>query len=75
MGAAYGGVLDVLRYPDRLPLLPQVGIGDITTGVHAMSAIVSALLCRERTGKGQLVETSLLDCYFSYHEVNVQIPV
>lgn len=74
MGAAYGGVLDVLGYPDRLPVLPQVGIGDITTGVHAMSAIVSALLYRERTGKGQYVETSLLDCYFSYHEVNVQIP-
>ncbi|MGH7932041.1 MAG: CaiB/BaiF CoA transferase family protein [Candidatus Binataceae bacterium] len=72
IGSAYSGVLDGLAYPDQLPIIPQVGIGDITTGVHAMGAISTALLYRERTGKGQFIETSLLDCYFSYHEVNVQ---
>jgi CoA:oxalate CoA-transferase len=37
-----------------------------------MGAILAALLYRERGGKGQYVETTLLDCYFSYHELNVQ---
>ncbi len=73
IGAAYSGVLDMTGFPDRPPVFPQVGIGDISTGVHAMGAIVTALLHRERTGKGQHVETSLLDCYFSYHEANVQV--
>jgi len=73
IGAAYSGVLDMTGFPDRTPVFPQVGIGDVSTGVHAMGAILAALLYRERTGKGQHVETSLLDCYFSYHEANVQV--
>ena len=73
IGAAYSGVLDMTGFPDRTPVFPQVGVGDVSTGVHAMGAIVTALLHRERTGKGQHVETSLLDCYFSYHEANVQV--
>ena len=73
VGAAYSGVLDMTGFADRTPVFPQVGVGDISTGVHAMGAIVTALLHRERTGRGQHVETSLLDVYFSYHEANVQV--
>jgi CoA:oxalate CoA-transferase len=36
-----------------------------------LSAIVTALLHRERTGEGQYLETSLLDCYFSYNDMPV----
>ena len=32
---------------------------------------MTALLHRERTGEGQYVETSLLDCYFSYNDMTV----
>jgi crotonobetainyl-CoA:carnitine CoA-transferase CaiB-like acyl-CoA transferase len=73
IGAAYAGVLDMIGDPDKAPVFPQLGIGDVSTGVAALSAITSALLYRERTGEGQFVETSLLDCYTSYHEVNVQV--
>ena len=73
IGAAYAGVLDMIGEPDKAPVFPQLGIGDVSTGVAALSAITSALLYRERTGEGQFVETSLLDCYTSYHEVNVQV--
>src|SRR5437870_2458491 len=72
VGAAYAGVLDMCGYPDRAPVFPALGIGDVSTGVHALAAITSALLGRERSGRGQYVETSLLDCYFGYHELNVQ---
>lgn len=71
IGCASSGVLSMLGEPDSTPVLPQVGIGDITTGVHALSAILAALLHRERKGVGQYVETSLLDCYFSYHDMTV----
>jgi crotonobetainyl-CoA:carnitine CoA-transferase CaiB-like acyl-CoA transferase len=73
IGAAYAGVLDILGEPDRLPIIPQMSIGDITTGAHAAAAIGFALLHREKTGKGQYIETSLLDCYFSYHDSAVEL--
>jgi CoA:oxalate CoA-transferase len=47
-------------------------MGDVSTGVHALSAILAALPYRERAGIGQHVEASLLDSYFSYHDLNVQ---
>jgi len=72
IGCAYSGVLSMIGEPDGLPVLPQVGVGDISTGVHGLTAILAALLHRERTGEGQFVETSLLDCYFSYNDLTVQ---
>ena len=71
IGCAYSGVLSMIGERNGMPSLPQVGVGDITTGVHALSAIMAALLHRERTGEGQFVETSLLDCYFSYNDMTV----
>jgi crotonobetainyl-CoA:carnitine CoA-transferase CaiB-like acyl-CoA transferase len=73
IGSAYSGVLDMTGFADRPPVFPAAGMGDVSTGVHAMGAILAALLYRERSGKGQYVETTLLDCYFSYHELNVQV--
>jgi CoA:oxalate CoA-transferase len=73
IGCAYSGVLSMIGERDGSPSLSQVGVGDITTGVHALTAIVTALLHRERTSEGQYVETSLLDCYFSYHDMTVHI--
>jgi crotonobetainyl-CoA:carnitine CoA-transferase CaiB-like acyl-CoA transferase len=72
IGCAYSGVLSMIGEPDHPPALPQVGVGDISTGVHALTGILAALLHRERTGEGQYIETSLLDCYFSYNDLTVQ---
>ena len=72
IGCAYSGVLSMIGERDGAPSLPQVGLGDISTGVHALSGIMAALLHRERTGEGQYLETSLLDCYFSYNDLTVQ---
>ncbi len=69
---AYAGVTDVIGEPDRPPSLPMLAIGDVTTGVHAAAAIGYALLDVYRTGVGQHLDISLLDCYFHQHEVNVQ---
>ncbi len=59
--------------PDGAPSFPMLGIGDVSTGVHAYAAIASALLYRERTGKGQYLDIALLDAYFHCHELNVQL--
>jgi crotonobetainyl-CoA:carnitine CoA-transferase CaiB-like acyl-CoA transferase len=59
--------------PDGPPYVVMAAIGDVSTGAHAMGAIACALLYRERSGRGQYLDLSLLDTYFHYHEASVQI--
>ena len=68
---AYAGVTDVIGDPDGAPSIPQLALGDVGTGVTATCAIGYALLHRERTGEGQYLDISLLDCYFHSHDLNV----
>jgi crotonobetainyl-CoA:carnitine CoA-transferase CaiB-like acyl-CoA transferase len=70
---AYAGVTYMIGEPDGPPYFPMLGVGDVSTGVHAVAAIACALLYRERTGKGQYLDISLLDAYFHCHEMNVQM--
>jgi succinate--hydroxymethylglutarate CoA-transferase len=44
------------------PFAPGVTVADIVTGMSAFSAIVAALLDREHTGRGQRIDTTLMDC-------------
>lgn len=68
---AYAGVTSMIGEPDDAPYIPLVGIGDVSTGVHAALAILAALRYRDRTGKGQHLDIALLDTYYHCHEVNV----
>ncbi|MGE0860212.1 MAG: CaiB/BaiF CoA transferase family protein [Gammaproteobacteria bacterium] len=72
IGAAYAGVLSMIGEADGPPYFYMLGIGDVMTGTHLLAAINGALYYREKTGRGQYVEASLLDSYFHCHEVNVQ---
>jgi crotonobetainyl-CoA:carnitine CoA-transferase CaiB-like acyl-CoA transferase len=45
---------------DELPPQARSAVGDHTTAITAVAGIMAALFERERTGKGQLVATSLL---------------
>ncbi len=73
IGAAYAGVLSMIGEPDGPPYFYTLGLGDVSTGTHLLAAINGALYYREKTGRGQYVEASLLDSYFHCHEVNVQM--
>lgn len=58
--AARGGVANrATPEGDAPPILPG-GMGDNVTALSLVGGILAALLRRERTGKGQLVSTSLL---------------
>jgi crotonobetainyl-CoA:carnitine CoA-transferase CaiB-like acyl-CoA transferase len=59
--------------PDGPPYFPMAAIGDVSTGVNAALAIVSALLHRERKGQGQHLDISLLDTYFNCHHTAVEM--
>jgi len=61
--AAFGaraGVSDRSTPAGEPPVMLAMGIGDMVTGLTTVSAVLAALLQRERTGRGQLVATSLL---------------
>jgi CoA:oxalate CoA-transferase len=71
IAAAYAGITDQIGEPDGSPAQLPIAIGDVSTGVAAAMAIGFALLHRERTGEGQLIDCAILDTYFHMHEVNV----
>jgi crotonobetainyl-CoA:carnitine CoA-transferase CaiB-like acyl-CoA transferase len=54
------GVAATLTAPGTAPPAIRGGFGDHVTGITALAGILGALLERERTGRGQLVEASLL---------------
>jgi CoA:oxalate CoA-transferase len=68
---AYAGITSMIGDADGAPALPLAAIGDASTGVTAAFAVAAALLDRYKTGKGQHLDISILDCYYHYHEVNV----
>jgi len=55
-----GGVMGLTGDKDGKPHKVGVSIADMFAGIFAANGTLSALLQREKTGKGQLVETSLL---------------
>ena len=73
IGQAYSGVMGMTGQADGPPALSGMAFGDISTGAHAYGAIVSALFHKANGGGGQYLDMSLLDCLFSYHEMNVQV--
>ena len=57
---ARSGVASLLRTPDGPLPFQRGGMGDHPTGSSASAAVCAALFNRERTGRGQLVSTSLV---------------
>jgi len=56
---ARSGIAHMLTQPGSHPPFQRGGMGDHGTGMVLAGAISAALVARERTGKGQLVSTSL----------------
>jgi formyl-CoA transferase len=56
---AMSGIMNATGYPDRPPVKAGPAVCDFLGGVHLFAGIVGALLHRERTGQGQLVEVAM----------------
>ena len=58
---AEGGLMSVTGDPDGPPYRVGVAIADLVAGLFAAQGILLALFARQRTGKGQHVDISMLD--------------
>jgi formyl-CoA transferase/CoA:oxalate CoA-transferase len=61
-----GGMMSITGEPNGPPMKVGVAIADISGGMFAAFGIMLALFHRQKTGKGQWVDTSLLDSQIAW---------
>ncbi len=69
---ASSGQLDPAGDPKGPPQSFRHAFGDMNAGSHALAAIAAALHWRDRSGRGQYIDLSILDCIFAIDTWNVQ---
>ncbi len=60
-GQALAGIHGMTGWPDRPPAMPKGAYSDSVSPRYALSALVAALIHREKTGEGQHVELSQIE--------------
>ncbi|MCL6640761.1 MAG: CoA transferase, partial [Candidatus Rokubacteria bacterium] len=63
-----GGVMSITGEPGGRPVRPGLSLGDIAAGLFTAIGVLAALHERERSGQGQLVDVSMLDCQIAILE-------
>ena len=66
---AIGGIMSVTGTEDGGPVKVGVPAADMVAGIFSSQAIVAALYARERTGRGQRVDLSLLEALLAFQVV------
>ncbi len=70
---AYSGLMSITGESGRAPVRVGTSVVDLTAGANAVQGLLLALFVRERTGRGQRVESSLLEgqvSWLTYHAVS-----
>ena len=60
-----GGIMSLTGDPSGPPYKVGTSISDILAGIYACQGILLALIARNKNGKGQRVDVSMLDCQVS----------
>lgn len=59
---SYAGLLELMGEKDGKPIVPAVQVADLAGGAYpAVTGILLALLEREKSGKGQFIDISMMD--------------
>jgi len=69
---AMSGLMHLTGDPDGPPVYVGLFIADENAGVHGLAAVCAALYHREKTGIGQYIDLSLLECMFHLHDTALQ---
>jgi crotonobetainyl-CoA:carnitine CoA-transferase CaiB-like acyl-CoA transferase len=65
MAQAASGLMSITGEPGGAPMKTGTPLSDMIAGTYAALGVVSALHERHRTGLGQAVDVSMVDCLFS----------
>nr|WP_295108288.1 CaiB/BaiF CoA-transferase family protein [uncultured Caulobacter sp.] len=68
VGEAMGGLRHITGEPDRNPARAGISIGDSLSGLNAALGVMMALHARQRTGKGQVVDTAIYESVLTVME-------
>lgn len=71
IGEAMSGLRSLIGDVDRPPSRVAMPLTDYITALYAAFGTVMALVARDRTGLGQMVDTALVDSAFSFMEASV----
>ena len=63
-----GGIMSINGQPDGPPTRVGVSIGDIAAGLYTAVGVLAALEERHRSGLGQFIDVSMLDCQLAILE-------
>ena len=63
-----GGVMSITGEEGGPPVRPGLSLGDIAAGLFTAIGILGALHERQRSGKGQMLDISMLDCQIAILE-------
>ncbi len=64
---AAGGLMSLTGDPGGAPMKAGYAMGDLGAGLFGVIGVLSALVERARTGRGQYVTTSLFECQLAMH--------
>jgi len=70
---AMSGMMNLVGYQDKPPSWTVYGMADIVSGIMAAYGVMQALLMRERTGEGQVVDSSMVDNLLALNETMVTL--
>jgi CoA:oxalate CoA-transferase len=65
---ALSGIMDATGLPEGGPTRVGTSIADIAAGIFGYAGIVTALVARERTGRGTTIDVAMLDSTFALLE-------
>lgn len=60
-----GGGMSITGYEGGEPLRSGIPTGDLAGGLFAALGVLEAIVAREKTGRGQHIDVSMLDCQIS----------
>ncbi len=63
-----GGIMSITGEPGGPPVRPGISLGDIAAGLYTAIGILAALHERHDSGRGQMLDISMLDCQIAILE-------